>query len=97
MVKRAHGPQQNTRKILKKKARDRGKLSVVKFFQEFKEGERVMIKAEPSVKKNIPHRRFLNKPGIIIGKRGHAYRVRVNDLNKEKDIFVLPIHLRRLK
>ena len=96
MVTRSHGPQQNTRNKLKKKPRDKGKVSIAKHLQSFKPGERVMIKVEPSYKKNIIHRRFMRKPGTIIEKRGHAYRVRVKDLNKEKDVFVLPIHLKKI-
>ena len=96
MVKRAHGPQQNTRNKLRKKPRNRGKVSIVKQLQEFKKGDKVLIKVEPSVKKNIIHRRFMTKPGTIIEKRGRAYRVRVKDMKKEKDIFVLPVHLKKL-
>lgn len=96
MVTRSHGPQQGVRHKIKKKPRDRGKVSVVKHLQDFKNGDKVMIKVEPSVKKNLIHRRFMRKPGTVIEKRGHAYRVRVKDLKKEKDLFVLPVHLKRL-
>jgi len=51
---------------------------------------------EPGFKKNLIHRRFMKKSGIVVEKRGEAYRVRVKDLNKEKDVFVLPVHLKRL-
>ncbi len=96
MVTRSHGPQQNTRKKIRKKKRDRGKVSVDKYVQEFKEGDKVLIKPEPSVKKNLIHRRFIRKTGEIIGKRGKAYRIRVKDLKKNKEVFILPIHLKKL-
>lgn len=96
MVTRSHGPQQKTRNKLKKKPRNKGKISISKFFQRFKEGDKVLIKAEPSFKKNIPHRRFMNKYGIILGKQGNAYRVQIKDMNKNKEIYVFPIHLKRL-
>ncbi|MBN1924171.1 MAG: 50S ribosomal protein L21e [Nanoarchaeota archaeon] len=96
MVKRSHGPQQKTRKKLTKKPRDKGKVSVVKQLQSFKEGDMVMIKVEPSVKGNVIHRRFMDKTATVIEKKGKAYRVRVKQLNKEKDLYVLPVHLVRL-
>ncbi|PIU62322.1 50S ribosomal protein L21e [archaeon CG_4_10_14_0_2_um_filter_Archaea_38_6] len=96
MVTRCHGPQQNTRDKLKKKTGTKGKISVVKYLQEFKVGDNVLINVEPGFKKNLIHRRFMKKSGIVVEKRGEAYRVRVKDLNKEKDVFVLPVHLKRL-
>lgn len=96
MVTRSHGPQQGVRHKIRKKPRDKGKVSVVKHLQSFKEGDKVMIHVEPSIKKNLIHRRFMRKPGTVVEKRGKAYRVRVKDLNKEKDVFVLPVHLKRL-
>jgi len=96
MVKRCHGSQQGTRNKLKKNPRNKGKVSVVRHLQEFEKGQSVLVKVEPSVKKNVIHHRFMSKPGTIIEKRGKAYRVRMKDLNKEKDLFVLPVHLRRL-
>ena len=95
-MKRAHGAQQNTRNKLKKKPRNRGKISVDKYMQEFKTGEKVLIKPEPSVKKNIPHRRFIRKIGEITGKRGKAYKIKVKDMNAVKEVFIMPIHLKKL-
>ena len=97
MVKRAHGPQQKTRKKLTKKPRDKGKVSIVKQLQSFKIGDRVLIKVEPSIKGNVIHRRFMSKPGTVMEKRGNAYRIRIKDMKKEKDLFVLPVHLKKLK
>jgi len=96
MVKRSHGAQQGTRDKLKKKPRDKGKVSIVKQLQSFEVGEKVLIKVEPSIKGNVIHHRFMSKPGTIVEKRGSAYRVRVKDMNKDKDLFVLPVHLKRL-
>ncbi|MCD6403697.1 MAG: 50S ribosomal protein L21e, partial [Nanoarchaeota archaeon] len=48
MVRRAKGSRQKTRKKLRKSPRSRGKISVTRFLQEFKEGEKVLIDPEPS-------------------------------------------------
>jgi len=96
MPKRAHGKQQGCRKILTRTPRNKGKVSIVKQLKKFEIGDKVMVKIEPMIKKNLIHRRFLNKSGVIIEKRGEAYRVRVKDLNKEKDVLVKPFHLIKL-
>ncbi len=95
MAKRSHGPKQGTRKKLKKDRRARGKLTIRRIVQEFKEGEKVIIKPEPSVQKGLPHKRFIGKQGEIIGKRGKAYILEVRDGNKLKQVISLPVHLRK--
>ncbi len=95
-MKRAHGPRQNTRKKLKKRARDRGKISTTKLLQKFKPGEKVVLKPEPAVQKSIPFRRFIGRRGIISGERGGSYIVSIKDGGKEKKIICRPIHLKRV-
>lgn len=97
MPTRSHGKQQGCRKVLTRTPRNKGKVSIVKQLKSFNVGDKVFIKVEPMIKKNIIHRRFFNKLGTVIEKRGNAYRIRVNDLNKEKDVMVLPVHLKRVK
>ncbi len=96
MVKRAKGPRQKTRKKLRKSPRSRGKISVTRFLQEFKEGEKVLIDPEPSFQKNLPFRRFIGKVGTVVGRRGKAYIVEFKDGRKVKNLICLPVHLRRL-
>jgi large subunit ribosomal protein L21e len=96
MPKRSHGPQQGCRNALRKTPRNKGKVSITKQLKEFEVGDKVLIKIEPTIKKNVIHRRFINKPGTVVERRGNAYRIRVNDLHKEKDVFVIPVHLRKL-
>jgi large subunit ribosomal protein L21e len=93
MPKRSHGYQSGCRKTLTRTPRNKGKVSVVKQLKSYEIGDNVLVKLEPMIKKNLIHKRFLNKTGVIIEKRGNAYRVRVKDLNKEKDVLVLPVHL----
>ncbi|HDD66147.1 MAG TPA: 50S ribosomal protein L21e [Nitrososphaeria archaeon] len=63
--------------------------------QEFRPGDRVAIKIDPSVHKGAPHRRYHGKIGEIIGKRGRAYLVGVRVGDKLKILTILPDHLAR--
>ena len=80
---------------MSKNIRDRGKTSLVRYFQDFKDGERVYLVAEPSVHKGIFHQRFYGKAGVVIGKMGKCYEVRIKDINKTKTIVTHPVHLKR--
>lgn len=63
------------------------------YLTEFKLGDKVVIKINPSVHKGAPHRRYHGKIGEIIGRRGRAYLVSVALREKLKQIIVLPDHL----
>lgn len=92
----SHGPRRGTRHLLRKNVRERGKVTITRHLQEFKEGQKVMIKPEPSIQKGIPHRRFFNKVGTVIGKKGKSYILEVREFNKLKKITLRPIHLREM-
>ncbi|VVB74144.1 50S ribosomal protein L21e [Candidatus Tiddalikarchaeum anstoanum] len=96
MVVKSHGGQVKSRNSLRKTPRNKGKFSVSRCVQPFKDGDRVIIKVEPTVKDNQVHHRFMNRLGTIMGRRGKAYVVKVNDFGKDKTIYVIPIHLRKL-
>ena len=49
MTKRIGGARRKTRHKLAKNVRERGKISLVKYFQEFKTGDKVCLAAEPSI------------------------------------------------
>ena len=95
MVKRTGGPRRKTRDIFSKKPNQRGKYSLTKYFQVFKEGERVQLKAEPAIHTGLYFRRFNTRSGIITRKQGRCYVVEVKDGGKVKNIIVHPIHLKR--
>ena len=95
MVQRQGGYRKKTRHKLQKRARDRGKLPVTRIMQEFKIGDRVTIKQEPSVHKAMPHPRYKNKMGKIIERRGESYVVEIMDSNKRKELISAPVHLAR--
>ena len=89
------GLRRKTRYKLRKEKRNRGKISVTRYFQSFNAGDRVYLGVESAVQKGMYYPRFMGKSGIIKGKRGKCYEVTINDLGKEKTLIVHPIHLKR--
>jgi len=95
VVKASRGPRNRTRKVLKKKVREKGAvppLSVV--MHEYEVGDKVYIKPNPAIHDTLPHRRFIGKVGTVIGKRGRAYIVEVFLGNKRKELIIYPEHLK---
>jgi len=80
----------------KKPVRTRGKIQLSRFFQKFKEGDFVAFSREKSIPVNF-NKRLQGNTGIIEGKRGKAYMVKVMEGNKAKEILVEPIHLKKIK
>jgi large subunit ribosomal protein L21e len=95
MAKRIGGLQRKTRDKLSKNPRQKGKISLRKYFQKLSTGDRVVLKIEPSIHKGIYHPRFHGKAGVIKGMQGNCYEVVINDGGKEKVLIVHPVHLRR--
>lgn len=82
--------------IKRKNIRERGKVRLSKYFQKFKEGERVAVKRELALQPKFP-KKLQGRSGVVSGKRGSSYVVKMNDLNKEKTYIIHPVHLRKLK
>ncbi|PIN74736.1 50S ribosomal protein L21e [Candidatus Woesearchaeota archaeon CG10_big_fil_rev_8_21_14_0_10_37_12] len=97
MGKRKGGSRAGTRRLFRKHPRTKGKISLTKFFTAFKVGDKTILSAEPAVQKNLYHRRFHSRPGVVTGKRGNCYEVQIKDGNQKKLIIVHPVHLRRLQ
>jgi large subunit ribosomal protein L21e len=95
MASRIGGFRRKTRHKLKKSKKDKGKVSLRKYFQKFKEGDRVVLFAEPAIQKGMYLPRFHGKIGVIGGTKGKCYEVKIKDKNKEKMLVVHPIHLKR--
>ncbi len=80
-----------------KLTKERGKgLTASRLMGEFREGERVVVKIEPSVQKGRPHPRYQGRVGVVRGRRGRAYEVEFRDGGKVKRIIILPEHLIRV-
>jgi len=97
VVKPPRGYRHRTRRLLRKHIREKGavpKLSVI--LREYRIGERVAIKIDPSFHYGMPHRRFHGLTGTITGRRGRAYEVTIYLGKKKKILYVTPEHLRPL-
>ena len=91
-----HGAfRRRTHKTLSKHYKTKGKVSIRKFLQEFKIGDKVILKVEPSYHKGMYYLRFHGKIGMVSSKRGDCYEVLIKDGRKDKLIVVHPIHLKR--
>ncbi len=95
MATRIGTARRKTRHKLSKPRSEKGKLSLRKYFQEFKEGDRVTLLAEPAVQKGMYYPRFHNCVGTVKKRRGFCYELTIKDMNKEKTVIVHPVHLRK--
>ena len=95
MTQRSGGFRRKTRNKLRKNIKDRGKISIRRYLQSFKEGERVFLKAEPAVQNGMYFPRYHGSAGLIKNKVGNCYEVLIKDRGKEKILIVHPIHLKK--
>jgi large subunit ribosomal protein L21e len=82
--------------VNKKSLRDRGKISLSKYFQELTEGDSVTVIKEKSLASFFP-KRLQGRTGKVVGKRGKSYILKINDQKKEKEFLIEPIHLLKIK
>ena len=95
MVTRMGGLRRKSRSKLRKNIRQKGKLSVTKYLQEFDIGDTVYLKAEPSIHKGMYNLRYHGKSAIVVAKQGRCYIVQLKDHSKIKNFIVRPIHLKK--
>ncbi|MCI0480344.1 MAG: 50S ribosomal protein L21e [Candidatus Dadabacteria bacterium] len=95
MVKSSKGLRKRTRSIMRKTPRSRGMPPITRSFVKYEVGDKAAVVIEPSVHGGQPHVRFQGHTGIIIGKQGKAYLLRVTVGHKEKDLIISPEHLRK--
>ena len=93
MAKRIGGSRRKSRSKLTKKVNEKGKIKISRYFQEFKKGDKVTIKIEPSVHKGLPDAVFQGRVGKVIEKKGDCYTISLKDGSVEKKLIVHPIHL----
>jgi len=82
--------------IKRKNIKTRGKIKFSEYFQEFNDGDRVTVKREHSLQPKFP-KTIQGRSGVVSGKRGESYIVKIKDFKMEKSYIIHPIHLRRLK
>jgi len=95
MGKRIGGFRRKTRHKFTKDNRKRGKISVSRYMQELKVGDKVNLTVEPAIQKGMYFPRFIGKTGIVKGSKGRCYEVSIKDGKKEKILIVHPIHLNK--
>ncbi len=91
---KSKGYRAKTRSILRRKPRERGKTGLSKVLYDYKPGEKVVVKIDPSVHKGMPHRRYHGKIGVITEKRGRSYVIDITQGKAVKEIIVRPEHLK---
>ena len=96
MVKRVGGSRRKTRNKLKRPIRQKGKISITRYFQELDEGAKVLLHMNPAVQKGAYFPRFHGRVGTVQGKRGACYEIDFKDGNKLKRVIVHPVHLRKV-
>lgn len=96
MVVRKGGFRKKTRHLMRKNVRDKGKLSLTKYFQQFNAGDKVKLLADPTYQKGTFCLRYHGKNAIVQRNRGTCYEVTIRDGGKIKTLISHPVHLRRL-
>jgi len=91
---KSKGYRAKTRSILGRRPRERGKTGLSKILYDYKPGEKVVVKIDPSVHKGMPHRRYHGKIGVIANKRGRSYVIDITQGEAVKEIIVRPEHLK---
>ena len=97
MAMKIGSARRKTRYTLQKDRNAKGKISISRYFKQFKVGDKVCLKAEPAVQKGMYFRRFHGMIGTITGRAGKNYTVEVSDQGKKKTQIVHPVHLREVK
>jgi large subunit ribosomal protein L21e len=93
MATSGRGFRSGTRRTFKKEKRS--KFTVEKLMKEFRKGDKVVVKQDPSSQDSMPHSRYRGKIGMIEGKRGRAYVVSVKLGNAKKQVITRPEHLKQ--
>ena len=95
MSKRIGTTQRKSRHKFKIHYRNKGKLPLSQYFQVFNDGDKVTLKINSSIQKGQFYSRFHGFTGTVSGKKGFCYQVQIHDGDKEKTLFVHPIHLKK--
>ncbi len=95
MVKRIGGTRRKKRNIFRKANREKGKISLSRYLQDFKIGEKVKLSIEPAIQNGMYHPRFYGRNGIVKYRQGKCYGVVISDGGKQKTLIVHPVHLQK--
>ncbi|HSU72586.1 MAG TPA: 50S ribosomal protein L21e [Candidatus Binatia bacterium] len=96
MSKRLGGARRRTRRTFAKETRDRGKVRISKYLEEFKTGDKVCLQYEPSVQEGRYFHRYHANIGHIKAKRGDCYEVEIRVTKNKRILLIHPVHLKRI-
>jgi len=96
-VRHSKGYRNRSRKLLSKTPRERGRPGLSRLLYEYAVGDLVCIDICPNYISTAPHRRYQGKVGVVVGKRGRAYEIKVRIGNKEKLIITTKDHIKPFK
>ncbi len=82
--------------ITNKRLRQKGKISLQKYFQKFTDGDNVAIVKDLTVQSPGFPDRMQGRTGVVIGKQGKSYVVAINDFARRKVYIVKPVHLKKI-
>jgi len=94
MAEKSRGPQHGARSKLSKE--NRAKTTVNEKLKDFEEGEKVLIKVNPSVQESRPHMRFHGETGQVTGEQGESYEITVEDGKQTKKLYIPSVHLQEV-
>lgn len=94
MAVRSKGLRSKSRQILRKSPRARGLPPVTHMLRNFADGSRVAIKINSAVHKGMPHIRFQGWTGVVQGRQGNAFVVKIVVGKKPKELVVRAEHLK---
>ncbi len=97
MVQRTGGLRRKTRHKLRKNVREKGKINLRRYLQKFEVDDKVALVLDSSVHAGIFHPRFHGDVGLVIGKQGSCYKVKVIDGKLSKLFIVHPSHMKKLQ
>lgn len=95
MVKRIGGMRRKSRYKFKRDRRQKGKLSLRKYLEEYKAGDKVVLDPDSIVQKGIFEHKWIGRSGIVSKKLGNCYEVIIYEKGNEKKLIIHPIHLKR--
>jgi large subunit ribosomal protein L21e len=96
MVTRLGGSRHKTRYKLQRPVRERGHLRLTQRLAKYTEGDKVALVIDSSVQHGLFYPRHHGKTGVVVGKQGNGYLVRVMDKNKAKTLITTAAHLKRV-
>jgi len=82
--------------IKRKNVKQKGKIRLSRYFQELKNGECVAVVRDQAFNPAFPIR-IQGRNGIVVGKRGLAYIIKIKEGGLEKVHIIAPAHLIKIQ